>query len=463
MKIIPQSIKKFIKEYIFYEIKELVKKHPDIKNRLNIKPGSYIISYSLKKNIKAYQLFVNKNANQILNKYNNLLTSTGLQIIPSKERNLSSSAMDYFLDDFYEYLIYYLAESNDKEKDFENKWKKFENELFLSVNQLEIIAHVKNLYYHGGESLENILPWLNIKLTWAKSAFEYRLLGWERKGGHNFELIETFEPVWILLKSQVNIDGNNQLRSKTEKIKGKFNLIMFILRNEISGNPFFNNIRLFGLGHYSPSGFMTTSLINELDNDIHEEFGEPATLSNPHDYFFKKLLSKINENCYEEFEFIDWQLRMIGKIELDDRIENSKKREKYYLFQKLLNLISIFNSILPDIEKNNKKNEDNRVNYLPVLLETIFKMDKNKIITTIRNVYDLRNKIAHGDIKKIENIMYKIYYDFKILKDDLRFTEYIITKIIQLTLVNSDFKNIEEKYYKKGDPKKLPKLSGPYI
>ena len=51
---IPISLKKFIKESLFYDVKELMKKHSDIKNILNIKPGSYIISFSLKKHIKDY-------------------------------------------------------------------------------------------------------------------------------------------------------------------------------------------------------------------------------------------------------------------------------------------------------------------------------------------------------------------------------------------------------------------------
>ena len=459
---IPISLKKFIKESLFYDVKELMKKHSDIKNRLNIKPGSYIISFSLKKHIKDYETFVNKNKNLLIKKYENLLASSGLQIIPAKDGNITTSIMDYFLNNFYEYLVYFLTESKEIEKDFEIEWNKFEKELFSAINKLEVIVHVKNLYFHGGEIIEEFIPWINTKLIWTKSSFEYRLLGWERNGGHNFEFIKTFEPPWILLKRYIDINKQNQLRPEIEKAKEKFNLVLFIIRNEIRGNPFFNNIRLFGLGHYSPSGFITTSLISELDNDIHEEYGKPATLDNPHDYFFKKLLSKVDENCYKKFEFIDWQLRMIGKIEINEEMKNSKKRLKYYLFQKLLNLLSTLNSLLPDIEEDNKKNKDNRENYIPVLLEKIFKMDKNKIIKTINNVYNLRNKIVHGDIEKIDEIMTEIYCDITLLIEDLRFTEYIISQIIKLTLVNLDFKKIEEEYYKTKKPEILPKLILPY-
>jgi hypothetical protein len=447
--LIAESIKKYIKESLFQCVDELVKENPDIKNRLNIKPGSYSISFNLRKS-KDYTKFCEQNEALLLEKYNNLIAASGLQMIPSKDRKLAFSTFDLLVDDFFEYMVYYLAESEDKEKEFEDKFVIFENELESKSNKLEVIAHLKNIYFQGGSILENLIPWDDITITWARTAFMFRLLGWERQGDHNFEFLETFQPPWIILKGDIEIGSASDIQSKTRNIIGKFNLFTFVTRNEVGGNPYFNNVRLFGLGHYSPNGIMTTSLINVFDNDIHEEYGKAATLENPHDHFLSELLKKIDPNVYHQYDFIDWQMRMLGKMELNYRIEYSQKRTKYYLFQKLLNLISILNSLLPDM--GNQDNQKNREEYIVEILAAKFSMDKTKVKETFQNTYTLRNKIVHGDVPKIDSIMKSKYSNIEILKEDLRFLEFILTRIINMTLVDQNFKLKEEQYFRSGNP-----------
>lgn len=106
----------------------------------------------------------------------------------------------------------------------------FESDFFSGQNTIELLARLKNVYFHGGMVLSDIMPWDNTDAFWARSPFDYRMLGWERKRSHLYEFMDFFQPSWIVLRKSVNVSSSLNLLNGIKQSINEFNLPRLILR-----------------------------------------------------------------------------------------------------------------------------------------------------------------------------------------------------------------------------------------
>jgi hypothetical protein len=455
MTTIPKSFKKIIFVNLKASIKHLLVEHPTIKNQLNIPLDPFSISYKLrpKKEVGKF------NQDLILSKYYTLIRPK-LQILSDSTTELAQSAFNYFIDDFYEYAIYKCVESEDAEKMFNDIWNQFELDFYASELEIQYLARLKNLYYHGGIGLDNIIPWAGVDGYWTHTAFDYRLLGWERQGGIHYNFLENFYPSWMVLRMKKKISFANAFISGISEAVDKFSLFTFIVRNVSGGNVYFNDIRLFCLGHYSPFSNLGSSSIPVCDNDIYEEIGEYTTLEHPWDWSISKALKKCENVSYSQFIFADWQIRLKGALQTPKEMEESNTKRKYYLYNNLLCLTFVLNSLLPDM--GNRKNKSFREDYLPILIHRLFGMTEGTTKQAIKNLYEIRNCIAHGKNQDADKELASKYGTLDKLKEELRIFEYILNQLILLSMVNGNLKIILEQWYNTGNSTLLPSLDKPF-
>lgn len=458
----PLSFKEVVFTAVKSDIKYLAEKHPDLKNRLDIELELFSIDEDLLKN-QDYSKFLSSYKVLILQKYK-LLLFPRIQISGSNEDD-TGAILNFFINDFYVYAVYKCAESANVDKVFDEIWTFFETEFFAPSNKIMLKARVKNLYYQSGFNAENIIPWQDVKLTWAKEALDFRTLGWERKGNF-YTFIDYFQAPWIILQKEVAIHNNTEFNLSIIEAENQFNLFMFVLRNTCKGDAYFNDIRIFGLGHFSPLATFGVSWKPIVDNDIYEEFGEHTTLTHPWDWSISKLLKKCNSSAYKEYVFADWQIRLNSQLKIGDTIYQSETRNQFYLFEKILNLSFVFNSLLPDI-KNKKGYADHRANkelredYLPEVLKNYLSMDKLKTKSTIKTLYDIRNDIAHGKAQDAKAKL-QMLGTMRDKETQINYFSFMISKIILISLANSDFKLKMEAYFNSKDISKMPQIVSPF-
>ncbi len=458
------NIKNAIKESVEETIQHLSEEYPDIKQRLNIPVELFSIDEELKE-LPAFQKFVNANRTLIREKYN-ILVKPRIQIIEVNEEDAERSLLLHFIEDFYQYAIYKCVESDEWESDFEKVWNFFQSEFFAIQNQFEFQARLKNVYYHGGIGLENIIAWNDVDAFWARGPLDYRMLGWERKGGWSYEFMDYFQPSWMVLRKKVKIDRNNGIMLSCKDAENQFNLFTFVVRNISSGDAYFNDIRFFGLGHFSPDSTFGASWHSVRDNDIYEEFGEYTTIENPWDWTISKVLEKCDPSSYKGYVFADWQIRLNNQFKFPYDQEYSDTRKQFYLYEKILNSSFVFNSLLPDIKDRNgyadhRKNKDLRESYLPELLASMAGIDKVKANLTITRLYDIRNMIAHGKPQEALNLMIAIG-SLNDVENEIYFFNYIIRRLILISLANPDFKIKMETYYLGGNLQSLTTIANPF-
>ncbi|GEM_PF-7035120 len=465
MAIFPASFKKSVIKGVTENIQYLVEHYPNIKNQLNITLELFTISNQLypKKQVKK---FVEDNQGLILQKYNTLI-SPRLQFLSENSLDLAQSAFEYFIDDFFEYAIYRCVESEDFDKDFEFLWTQFEHDFFSNEVEMQYLARLKNLYYYGGIGLDNLIPWTNVDVYWTSTAFEYRLLGWERKDGIRYSFLESFQPSWMVLRMRKKITNSGVFVAGVREATERFNLITFIVRNVAGGSVFFNDIRLFGFGHYSPFSDVGASVFSVADNDIYEEVGEHTTLDHPNDWFISNALKKCEGVDYSQYIFTDWQIRLRATLQTSGGFGESTTKRKYYLFNNLLGLTFVLNSLLPDLKDrngypSNRDNKNFRESFLPVLLANYSGMIESNVKQTITDLYEIRNCIAHGKNQEADREFSSRYGSLDKLADGLRFFEYMLNRLIMLSLVNNNLKNDLECWYVSGNSISVPSLIKPF-
>jgi len=465
MSTFPLPFKKIILSGVKEHVQHLEEDHPTIKNQLNIPLDLFSVSHCLRPK-KTVNKFVEDNQGIILTKYNTLIRPK-LQIMSDNTLDLAHSAFDYFLDDFYEYAVYKCVESDNVEEDFNKLWLQFEQDFFANEIEIQYLARLKNLYYHGGIGLDNIIPWTGVDAYWTHSAFEYRLLGWERKGGIHYNFLENFQPSWMVLRMKKKVATVNNFVAGISEAVDRFNLFTFIVRNVSGGSVFFNDIRIFGLGHYSPFLDFGASASPVQDNDIYEEVGEHTTLDHPNDWFISKALKKCEGVSYSEYLFADWQIRLKATLQTPDDFGESTTKRKYYLYNNLLGLTFVFNSLLPDLKDKNghPSHRDNKIfreDYLPILANLIYGMTEAMVKQTIIDLYEIRNCIAHGKNQEADREFASRYGTLDKLNDGLRLFEHILNELILLSLVNSNLKTTLEQWYGTKNSAILPVLVKPY-
>lgn len=457
-------IKKTVLDNLEGCVSYLLKEHPDIKQRLDIPVELFSIDEELM-NLKEFQEFVNVNRQLIRDKYN-LLVKPRLQIIEDKNQDMEKSLLLHFFEDFYQYAVYKCVEADNFTVTFNDLWKFFEDEFFAQENIFEFQARLKNVYYHGGIGLENIIPWGEVDAFWARSALDYRMLGWERNGGIHYKFMEYFQPSWIVLRKKSKVGKTQHILTACKEAEDQFNLFTFVVRNISKGDAYFNDIRYFGLGHFSPDSTFGVSWHSVKDNDIYEEFGEYTTIENPWDWTISKVLEKCDPSSYKDYSFADWHLRLNGKFKFPFDAEYSDTRKQYYLYEKILNASFVFNSLLPDIKDKNgfPSHRDNKVfreDYLPEVLSKYSGIDKAKAKSTIISIYDVRNKIAHGKPQEAVSALTSIG-NFKDIEDKIHLFNYTISRLILISLANSDFKIRMDGYYTSKNLTTLPTLINPF-
>lgn len=348
----PSIIKETVSVSLHSAVEELLQEHPDIRQKLDIPLVLYSIGEELE-SLSEYQDFIDNNRQLIREKYN-LLVRPRLQIIEGGGgEDIEQSLLSHFFEDFYQYAVYKCVESENFENSFNEVWNFFETEFFANDVHFEFQARLKNVYYHGGIGLNNIIPWNDTDAFWARSALDYRMLGWERKGGWHYDFMDYFMPSWMVLRKKVIINRNKHILSACSDAKDEFNLFAFVLRNIAGGDAYFNDIRFFGLGHFSPDSNFGVSWEPVKDNDIYEEVGDYTTIENPWDSAISKLLEKCNPSSYKEYIFADWHLRLNARFKFPFDSEYSNIRKQFYSYEKILNFSFVFNSLLPDIKNTN--------------------------------------------------------------------------------------------------------------
>jgi len=458
MSTFPTSFKKVILSNLKGNVQYLLKEHPTIKNQLNIPLDPFSISDELYPK-KEVNKFILDNQSLILSKYN-ILVRPKLQILSDNSKDLALSAFDYFIDDFYEYAVYKCVEVDNIDKTFEEIWNQFQQDFFANEVEIQYLARLKNLYYHGGIGLDNIIPWSGIDGYWTHSAFDYRLLGWERQGGIHYNFLENFYPSWMVLRMKGKVSAPDSLVTNISEVVDKFNLFTFIVRNVSGGSVYFNDIRIFGLGHYSPFLTLESSAVPVYDNDIYEEIGEYTTLEHPWDWSISKALKKCENVSYSQYVFADWQIRLKGTLQTPKEMEESNTKRKYYLYNNLLSLTFVLNSLLPDM--GNHKNKIFREDYLPVLMSKLFGINETTVKETVVNLYEIRNCIAHGKNQEADNEFALRYGDLDKFNEALSLFEHILNDLILLSLVNNHLKTILEQWYNSGNTASLPTLIKPF-
>ncbi len=458
MSAFPTSFKRITLTNLKGNIKYLLKEHPTIKNQLNIPLDRFSISDELRPKREVKQ-FVEANQDPILAKYN-MLIRPKLQSMSKNSQELANSAFEYFIDDFYEYAVYKCVEADDIGTAFNEIWDQFEHDFFADEVEMQYLARLKNIYYHGGIGLENVIPWAGMDGYWVHDAFGYRLLGWERQGGIHYNFLENFYSSWMVLRLKRKASTPQSLFSHIVEATDKFNLFTFVVRNVAKGSVYFNDIRVFGLGHYSPFLTLGSSAVPIYDNDIYEDIGEYTTLEHPEDWFINKALKKCENVSYSEYIFADWQIRLKGALQTPKETEESKTKRKYYLYNNLLSLTFVFNSLLPDM--GNRLNTIFRESYLPVLVLKLFGIDETKTKETIVNLYKIRSCIAHGKNQEADNEFATRYGDLRKLSEALNLFEHILNKLILLSLVNTNPKPTLEAWYRTGNSAALPILVKPF-
>lgn len=460
----PKLFKSTVKNSLDSSIAWLLDEYPEIKQRLNIPVELFSVDEELK-NLPEFQKFVTQNRTLIRNKYN-LLVRPRLQIIEESEQDVEKYLLSHFIEDFFQYGVYKCVEAENVDEAFEEAWSFFEQEFFAEENKFEFQARLKNVYYHGGIGLHNVIPWDNVDLFSARSPLDYRMLGWERKGSRHYEFLDLFQPPWMILRKKVIIGKNKNILSACKEAEDQFNLFTFVVRNISKGDAYFNDIRFFGLGHFSPHSIIGVSWSSIRDNDIYEEFGEFTTIEHPWDWSISKVLAKCNPSSYRDFIFADWHIRLNSKFKFPFDQEYSQTRKQYYFYEQILNLSFVLNSLLPDLKDKNgypssRKNKELRENYLPEILASYGGVDKNNTISTIKKIYDIRNKIAHGKPQEAASSLSSIGTEEDI-KNKINFFQYIVSRIILISLVNPAFKTEMEVYYNSSNLQTLPTMINPF-
>jgi hypothetical protein len=460
----PDNFKSVVKSNLEGSIAWLLEEYPEIKQRLNIPVELFSVDEELEK-LPEFNEFVAQNRVLIRNKYN-LLVRPRLQIIEDAEQDVEKYLLSHFIEDFFQYAVYKCVEADNVDESFEESWKFFEVEFFADENKFEFQARLKNVYYHGGIGLDNVIPWDDVDLFSARSPLDYRMLGWERKGGRHYEFMDFFQPPWMILRKKAVIGGSKHILSACKETEDQFNLFTFVVRNISKGDAYFNDIRFFGLGHFSPHSILGVSWSPIRDNDIYEEFGEYTTIEHPWDWSISKVLSKCNPSSYKDFVFADWHIRLNGKFKFPFDQEYTQTRKQYFFYEQILNLSFVFNSLLPDLKDRNgypnpKKNKELREDYLPEVLTAYGGIDKNYAISTIKIVYDIRNKIAHGKPQEASSALGLIGTEENI-KNKINFFQYIVSRIILISLANPDFKSKMETFHVIGSIQTTPTLINPF-
>ena len=458
MKASLEPFKKIVFDNLKSDIQYLIQNYPTIKDQLNIPLELFSINNeSFPK--KIINEFVKDNQAIILSKYN-ILISPKLQILSNNFLDLAHSALIYFLDDFYEFAVYRCVESINLESSFNKLWAQFDHDFFTNEIEMQYLARLKNLYYQGGIGLDRIIPWKEVEAYWANSTFEYKLLGWERKSGIHYSFLENIQPSWIVLRMKKKVSARNTFITGISEAIDKFNLFTFVIRNVAGGSTYFNDIRLFGLGHYSPFLDLGASASPVYDNDIYEEMGEYTTLEHPWDWSISKALNKCENVSYSQYVFADWQIRLKGALQIPKEIGKSSTKRKYYLYNNLLSLTFVFNSLLPDM--GNWKNKLFRENYLPTLINQLFGMTEAVIKQTVVDLYEIRNCIAHGKNQDADREFSSRYGTLDKLNKGLEVFEHMLNQLILLSLANNNLKANLEQWYDSGDSTILPPLIKPF-
>ena len=464
MVMFPDTFKSVTKDRLQGSIAWLLEEYPDIKQRLNIPVELFSIDDELEV-LSEFQEFVSQNRTLIRNKYN-LLVRPRLQIIEDGEQDTEKYLLSHFFEDFFQYVVYKCVEADNPDEEFDKAWKFFEDEFFAEENNFEFQARLKNVYYHGGIGLDNVIPWDDVTLFSARTPLDYRMLGWERKGGYHYEFLDFFQPPWLLLRKKAVIGRNKSVLSACKEAEAQFNLFTFVVRNVSGGDAYFNDIRFFGLGHFSPQSILGVSWSSISDNDIYEEFGEYTTIEHPWDWSISKVLDKCNPSSYKDFVFADWHTRLNGKFKFPFDQEYSQTRKQYYFYEQILNLSFVFNSLLPDLKGRNGypsaiKNKEFREDYLPEVLSTYGGVDKSNANSTIKTIYDIRNNIAHGKPQDAISALNSLGTEEDI-KNKIHFFQYVVNKITLISLVNTDFKIKMVAYHTSGDTQQIPALINPF-
>lgn len=458
------KIKQTIKDLALETIESLKSENPDIKIRLNIPLESFSIDEALEA-LPEFLEFVENNRPLILDKYNRLIKPK-LQLLASNNQDIEKIILTDFIEDFFHYAIYKCIEFDNPDVTFDESWDFFQEEFFADENHFEFRARLKNVYYHGGVGLDNIIPWNDVSLFSASSSLDYRIMGWERERSRMYQFLDYFQPVWLILKKKATITSNKGIMSVCREAENQFNLFTFVVRNICKGGAFFNDIRVFGLGYLSPHSNFGASWHAIPDNDIYEEFEEFTTIENPWDSSISKVLDKCDPLAYKEFVFADWNVRLNSQFNLSFDSEYSLIRKQFYFYERVLNLSFVLNSLLPDMKNSRgypdfRKNKLLREDYLSKVLAIITRMDEVKIKETINNFYELRNKIAHGNSVEAKSLLNSMGNDVTI-NEKIRFFNYIVSKIILISLANDDFKIKMEIYCDSGDLSLLPSLVNPF-
>lgn len=109
-----------------------------------------------------------------------------------------------------------------------------------------------------------------------------------------------------------------------------------------------------------------------------------------------------------------------------------------------------------------KKNKSLREDYLPEVLGDIAGIDKVYAKEIIEKIYEIRNKIAHGNSQEASNALLSMG-SFEEIEKQISFFGYITSRIILISLANPEFKNKLEAYEESGNIQTLPALIKPFV
>ncbi|MBF0208952.1 MAG: hypothetical protein HQK53_18990 [Oligoflexia bacterium] len=447
----PITLKNAISRDIISEVKRLDKLYPNKRFPLNTSPLIYGADEYITDEVSK---FILENKSKIISNYNKFVLASNLSI---SAENLPNAIFEYFIEDFFGYAVYKCFHSTEILVTFEEIWSNFEQEFFSDEQTITYFLQLKNLYYHGGMSLDSVLEYNGVKAFFSNEDYLYRILGWEREGNF-WKYFDNFYPPWVILSKTLKIGANENINQHLKSFEDDVNLITLVIRCIKGGGLYFNDIRLFGVGNYSPHN--TESMRAVSDNDIYEQISEKTTIDNPWDWFIGKSLKKIKNANYNNLLFIDWSIRLKRNQKTSNKDTVSPRQREFYLYNNLVGLTFGFNSLIFD--NQNKDNSKFREDYIPTLMKEYFRMEEVGVRKTISDLYKLRNKIAHGHYLKARKIVTETFFGYDNLEKALNGFEVIINRLILLSIVNEDIKAKLKKWYKSGDNTMCPVLIKPF-
>lgn len=452
MIMVPIRIRNRIRSFVLVVSEHIKKETPDYSRDLNIPPVQYYFDSKFFK-LAYVKTFIGANKEQLSRINRIMLRPMGIVLDDDP-----TETFRYILEDYIDYMIHVCAESENPEEEFIVLWDAFNNDFFAESFSVSLRAILKNFYYHGGTGMENISSFNGVKMRYLDTLEERRRMSWSTGNAHRHYEYSPPENASIIT---IGWDGktSTNIYSTALQSSDTMQLVTLAMRGLVRGMPYFTDIRVIGLGSFSSSEDF--AFLHIAGNDWLKRFPS-ATLNHPEDWFLNNQLKKISARDYTSFIFIESFLNQGLVVEEPDLSTSPSHRieQEMQLMDALVKITFAYNALMPDFSYNSV-NADMRVNYLPELLA---QSGQNKVYVSglLKNLYLIRNKVAHGHYEEAKALLYSNYTSLKQFHQAIQGLGYVMRKLIALALVNPDFEDLMISWKRTNSPSEVPAFISPY-